>query len=158
MKAKLIAAGAVESTEDLIEVLRIEERIPKFGVDMDTETIPLEAGIEDRAISMTKGCYVGQEVIVRVLHRGHGRVARKLVGLLISGDAVPQKGDRLFADGKEIGEVTSAALSPLLKGSIALAYVPRVLAVPGTEVEIAGSAGRLRGRVADQGSDPFVTS
>ena len=54
---------------------------PAFGVDMDEDTIPLEAGIEDRAISLTKGCYVGQEVIIRVLHRGHGRVARRLVGL-----------------------------------------------------------------------------
>ena len=57
---------------------------PRFGIDMDTETIPLEAGIEDRAISRTKGCYVGQEVIVRVIDRGHGRVARRLVGLQLS--------------------------------------------------------------------------
>src|SRR5262249_46910646 len=56
--------------------LRIEAGIPKFHVDMDEDTIPLEAGIEGEAISMTKGCYVGQEVIIRVLHRGHGRVAR----------------------------------------------------------------------------------
>ena len=55
--------------------------MPLFHRDMDEETIPLEAGIESRAISFSKGCYVGQEVIIRVLHRGHGRVARKLVGL-----------------------------------------------------------------------------
>ena len=65
-----------------------------FGRDMDEETIPLEAGIESRAISFTKGCYVGQEVIIRVLHRGHGRVARKLVGLTLDGDAVPAAGAR----------------------------------------------------------------
>ena len=53
---------------------------PAFGADMDAETIPLEAGIEDRAISFTKGCYPGQEVIIRVLHRGQGRVARRIVG------------------------------------------------------------------------------
>ena len=52
---------------------------PLFGVDMDTETIPLEAGLLDRAISTTKGCYVGQEMIIRVLHRGGGRVAQRLV-------------------------------------------------------------------------------
>ena len=63
------------------ETLRIEGGVPEFHRDMDEETIPLEAGIESRAISLTKGCYVGQEVIIRVLHRGHGRVARKLVGL-----------------------------------------------------------------------------
>ena len=60
--------------------------MPLFHRDMDEETIPLEAGIESRAISLTKGCYVGQEVIIRVLHRGHGRVARKLVGLRVDGD------------------------------------------------------------------------
>ena len=59
---------------------------------MDEETIPLEAGIESRAISLTKGCYVGQEVIIRVLHRGHGRVARKLVGLTVNGPAAPPPG------------------------------------------------------------------
>ena len=61
--------------------MRIEGGRPRFGIDMDEDTIPLEAGIEDRAISLTKGCYVGQEIIIRVLHRGHGRVARRLVGL-----------------------------------------------------------------------------
>ena len=55
---------------------------PEPGVDMDEHTIPLEAGIEDRAISLTKGCYVGQEIIIRVLHRGHGRVAKRLVGMI----------------------------------------------------------------------------
>ena len=64
--------------------------MPLFGRDMDEETIPLEAGIESRAISFTKGCYVGQEVIIRVLHRGHGRVARKLVGLVFEGDHLPE--------------------------------------------------------------------
>jgi len=56
-----------------------------FGIDMTEDTIPLEAGIEDRAISFTKGCYVGQEIIIRVVHRGQGRVARKLVCLRIDG-------------------------------------------------------------------------
>ena len=66
--------------------------MPLFHRDMDEETIPLEAGIESRAISLTKGCYVGQEVIIRVLHRGHGRVARKLVGLMFDGESVPAAG------------------------------------------------------------------
>ena len=66
--------------------------VPLFDRDMDEETIPLEAGIESRAISFTKGCYVGQEVIIRVLHRGHGRVARKLVGLTLDGDAAAGAG------------------------------------------------------------------
>ena len=66
------------------EAVRIEAGIPRFLVDMDTTTIPLEAGIEDRAISLTKGCYVGQEIIIRVLHRGHGRVATRRVGERLS--------------------------------------------------------------------------
>ena len=66
---------------------RVESGRPRFGVDMTEETIPLEAGIEDRAISLTKGCYVGQEIIIRVLHRGHGRVARRLVGLSLNASA-----------------------------------------------------------------------
>ena len=66
---------------EALAAARIEAAYPLFGVDMTADTIPLEAGIEARAISTTKGCYVGQEVIIRVLHRGHGRVARKLVTL-----------------------------------------------------------------------------
>ena len=81
LKAALGAAGVVELDAATAEALRIEAGVPVFHRDMDEETIPLEAGIESRAISFTKGCYVGQEVIIRVLHRGHGRVARKLVGL-----------------------------------------------------------------------------
>ncbi len=81
-RAKLVEAGAVEASEDTAETLRIEAGRPRFGIDMNTDTIPLEAGLENRAISFTKGCYVGQEVIIRVMHRGHGRVARRLVSIL----------------------------------------------------------------------------
>ena len=82
MRAKLVEAGAVSASEETGETLRIEAARPRFGIDMNTDTIPLEAGIEDRAISFTKGCYVGQEVIIRVMHRGHGRVARRLVSIV----------------------------------------------------------------------------
>jgi len=79
----LAAQGVSRLSSTAAKALRIEAGTPLFGVDMTTDTIPLEAGIESRAISMTKGCYVGQEVIVRILHRGHGRVVRRLVGLVI---------------------------------------------------------------------------
>ena len=75
---------------------------PVFGLDMTDDTIPLEAGIESRAISFTKGCYVGQEVIIRVLHRGHGRVAKKLVSLRIDGQR-PERGAKLYAGDREVG-------------------------------------------------------
>src|SRR5204863_3141881 len=116
------------------EALRIEAGIPKFHRDMDEETIPLEAGIESRAISFTKGCYVGQEVIVRVLHRGHGRIARRLVGLTLEGDDVPQPGTKVQAAGREVGWMTSGVISPALHCPIALAYVQRDFIEPGTRV------------------------
>src|SRR5262249_23650787 len=81
--SRLAEAGGTALDDDTAESIRIEAGVPRFGRDMDEETIPLEAGIESRAISFTKGCYVGQEVIIRVLHRGHGRIARKLAGLVL---------------------------------------------------------------------------
>ncbi|MFL5113836.1 MAG: glycine cleavage T C-terminal barrel domain-containing protein, partial [Microvirga sp.] len=111
-------------------------------------TIPLEAGIEDRAISMSKGCYVGQEVIIRVLHRGQGRVARKLVTLRIDG-AVPQRDTRLFAADREVGFVTSAAASPRL-GTIAMGYVHRDFVTPGTTIEAAADSGRVPATVTER--------
>ena len=77
--ARLFASGAHDITADAWDTLRIEAGLPLFGVDMDTDTIPLEAGLEASAISQTKGCYVGQEVVIRILHRGGGRVVRRLV-------------------------------------------------------------------------------
>jgi folate-binding protein YgfZ len=140
--AALAAAGVRPATPATLEAARIEAGYPIFGIDMTTDTIPLEAGIEDRAISLTKGCYVGQEVIIRVLHRGHGRVARKLVLLRIDG-AVPQPGAKIVAGDREIGFVTSAAKSPRL-GAIALGYVHRDFLEPGTAVDIDAGAERLR--------------
>jgi folate-binding protein YgfZ len=106
---------------------------------MTDETIPLEAGIEGRAISFNKGCYVGQEVIIRVLHRGHGRVAKKLVGLRLQGEIFPVAGSAIEGGGKAPGVVTSAAWSPRFEQPIALGYVHRELAEPGTRVTVAGS-------------------
>ena len=127
-------AGAAAVDHAAIDAARIEAGYPIFGVDMTEDTIPLEAGIEDRAISLTKGCYVGQEVIIRVLHRGGGRVVRKLVGLRVEGDA-PATGASILSGDREVGKVTSAARSPEL-GSIALGYVHRDFVAPGTRVEI----------------------
>jgi folate-binding protein YgfZ len=123
---------------DTFEVVRIERGIPRFLVDMDTDTIPLEAGIEDRAISFTKGCYVGQEVIVRVTHRGGGRVAKKLVRWHAEPSAamVPLAGARILAADRDIGRVTSAAFSPAREAVVGLGYVHRDFVDPGTEVTV----------------------
>jgi folate-binding protein YgfZ len=141
LREALQAAGAAAAGPGIVEAARIEAGCPVFGIDMTEDTIPLEAGIEDRAISFSKGCYVGQEVIVRVLHRGHGRVARRLVGLRIDGDAAA-RGMRIRAADREIGVVTSAAVSPR-HGPIAMGYVHRDFAAPGTRVEIEGASGHL---------------
>ncbi len=137
LAAVLHASGVEDAASGVAEALRIEGGIPRFHLDMDEETIPLEAGIEPRAISLTKGCYVGQEVIIRVLHRGHGRVARKLVGLTLS-DEVPAAGDAIGGDGRTVGKVTSATWSPALQRPIALGYVHRDFIAPGTFVSVAG--------------------
>lgn len=118
--------------------LRVEAGRPLFGVDMTTETIPLEAGIEDRAISFTKGCYVGQEIIIRVMHRGHGRVARKLVGLRV--DGAVREGAPIASSDRSIGHVTSAAHSPRLETWIAMGYVHRDFAEDATAVTIGDAA------------------
>jgi folate-binding protein YgfZ len=122
-----------------IDALRIEAGIPEFHRDMDENTIPLEAGIESRAISFSKGCYVGQEVIIRVMHRGHGRVARRLVGLVVEGAAVPAAGSTIQIDGREVGRVTSSTLSPAVGKPIALGYVQRDYTSAGTELSIDGN-------------------
>jgi folate-binding protein YgfZ len=134
--SRLAAAGAVEIDAELDEALRIDAGRPAFGVDMTEDTIPLEAGLLDRAISTTKGCYVGQEVIIRVLHRGSGRVARRLVKLTFDAGVVtpPESGTPLTADGRDTGRITSAAVSPMNGRVIALGYVHRDVATVGTRV------------------------
>src|SRR5262245_54347611 len=131
--------GVAELDEATAEALRIEAGTPRFRRDMDETTIPLEAGIESRAISFTKGCYVGQEVIIRVLHRGHGRVARRLVGLRVEGD-LPARGAAVRAGDQDVGKVTSAARSPRL-GTLALAYVRREHVESGTTLVVDAPGG-----------------
>jgi tRNA-modifying protein YgfZ len=133
-------AGVAPLDQSAADAIRVEAGAPLFGRDMDEETIPLEAGIEERAISFTKGCYVGQEVIVRVLHRGHGRVARRLMGLRLAGGQPPAAGAAILDDGREVGRVTSGAWSPVLGVPVALGYLSRDAAEPGSPVSIGGVA------------------
>jgi folate-binding protein YgfZ len=139
--AALERSGGVPVGSAAVETCRIEGGRPLFGADMNEDTIPLEAGIEDRAISLTKGCYVGQEVIIRVLHRGHGRVARKLVGLTLEpGAIVPSAGERLVAGDRDIGWVTSAVESLALGRPLALGYVHRDYVEPGATLTVNAQA------------------
>lgn len=136
--AALVAAGAGEAPAELVDALRIEAGRPLFGVDMTTETIPLEANLLDRAISTTKGCYVGQEVIVRILHRGGGRVVKHLVQLVADPGVtkVPAAGMPVLDQGREVGAVTSAAIGPSSGRVTALASVHRDSAEPGRQVTV----------------------
>ncbi|HEU4939712.1 MAG TPA: glycine cleavage T C-terminal barrel domain-containing protein [Vicinamibacterales bacterium] len=150
--ARLERSGGVSVGHEAVEVCRIEGGRPLFRVDMNEDTIPLEAGIEDRAISLTKGCYVGQEVIIRVLHRGHGRVVRKLVGLVFEpGTPVAAAGAKITGGDREIGSITSAAESPMLGRPIALGYVHRDFIESGTAVTVDG-------QVATVAKLPFVSA
>jgi folate-binding protein YgfZ len=142
-RQRLHSAGAVAASGETHETLRIEAGRPRFGVDMNTDTIPLEAGIEDRAISFTKGCYVGQEVIVRVMHRGHGRVARRLVLVVMPSGKVPAPGDGIFAGDRQVGAITSAAESPKLGSALAFGYVQRDHAAAATDLRVNGLEARV---------------
>jgi folate-binding protein YgfZ len=150
LRAALRDAGARPIDAGAADLARIERGRPVFGVDMDHETIPLEAGLEARAISLTKGCYVGQEVIIRVLHRGHGRVARRLVGLVLDAGAVGAPGDPILAGDRSVGHVTSAAWSPARGRFVGLGYVHRDSSAPGTGVTVrhGDAAGRAFVRAA----------
>jgi len=118
---------------EVFNTLRIEAGIPWYGLDMDESNLLQEAGL-DRAASFSKGCYIGQETVARVAHRGH--VNWHLVGLLIQGGEVPAAGDRLVQEQREVGRITSAVRSPMLDRPIALGYVRREQMAPGTILEL----------------------
>ena len=123
-----------------LEVLRIETGTPRWGAELTEDVIPLEAGLRHIAISESKGCYTGQEVIIRILHRGH--VNRHLRGLLLGAAPVPARDATIAHGDKNVGKVTSACVSPLLQQAIAMGYVRREVE-PGTTVVIDGREARV---------------
>jgi folate-binding protein YgfZ len=139
---RLSRAGAIEMRDETAEVFRLEAGRPAFGVDMHADTIPLEAGLLERAISLTKGCYVGQEVIIRVLHRGGGRVAKRLMRLEAEhADGAIAPGSVIVAGDREVGRVTSAAWSPSRGRAIALGFIHREAALERQPILIRTSHG-----------------
>jgi folate-binding protein YgfZ len=155
VESALVVEGGLATTLETLDVIRVEAGRPAFLIDMDEHTIPLEAGIENRAISFTKGCYVGQEIIVRVMQRGHGRVARKLAGLRLEKGELPKPADSIFSGDREIGRVTSAVWSPALECGIALGYLHRDYLEVDRPVRVRTSSGPIDARVA---SLPFIAS
>ncbi|HEX8249790.1 MAG TPA: glycine cleavage T C-terminal barrel domain-containing protein [Pyrinomonadaceae bacterium] len=140
---ELLKASAVEISDQLQEVLRIENGTPLYGVDMDETTVVLETGL-DEAVSFTKGCYIGQEIIARIHFRGH--VAKKLTGLIFEAEnAAPNPGDEIKSlEDKNAGRITSATFSPKLEKTIALAYVRYDYLAEGTELKVNDSAARVK--------------
>jgi folate-binding protein YgfZ len=143
-------AGARPVGFGALETLRIEAGRPRYGIDLTEETIPTEAyesaGLMERAISFNKGCYTGQEVIVRIAHRGH--VNRHLRGLRLGDAPAPAPRTPLIhpETGKDVGWVTSAAFSPLLGETIAMGYVRREVQ-PGASVRVGSAEGASAGVV-----------
>lgn len=145
--AKSIGGGACGW--QALEMVRIEAGIPRFGADMDDSNLPPEAGLEARAISYTKGCYIGQEVIARV--RTYGQVAKMLRGLRLADElkTLPRKGDKLWRDGKEVGFITSALDSPTCQAKIALGYVRREANRIGAMVQVRTDGQESEARIVE---------
>jgi folate-binding protein YgfZ len=141
LRAALVDAGAVPVSADAAECLRVERGRPRYGIDLDETVIPQEAGLNERAVSFTKGCYVGQETVARLHYRG--KPNRHLRGLRLS--ALASSGDPLESEGREVGRVSSVALSPTF-GLIALALVRRE-APPGSTVAV--GAGKTTATVVE---------
>jgi len=134
---------------DASEAARLEAGIPRFGVDMDETNLAPEAGLDARAISYSKGCYIGQEVIARI--RTYGQVAKALRGLRLAKElkTLPKKGDKLFKADKEVGYITSALASPALEANLALGYVRRETNQIGTELTLRTSEGESPARIVE---------
>jgi folate-binding protein YgfZ len=133
VRDSLESAGVHEASAAAAEILRVEAGRPRFGAEMTTETIPQEAGINERAVSFTKGCYIGQETVARLHYKG--KPNRYLRGLVLSARAQP--GEAIRLGDRELGRVGTAVLSPA-RGPIALAIVRRE-AEPGASVEVGDS-------------------
>lgn len=135
-RESLTDARGIAMPDESFETIRIENGVPKYGVDMDETTIVPELGLEG-LISYTKGCYIGQEIIARIHFRGH--VAKKLTGLVLSGPSavaggLTLKSELSSTDGKNAGRITSITNSLKLGGNIALAFVRFEYLEPGTKL------------------------
>lgn len=131
----LRAARARACGFDALEILRVEAGVARYGVDADETNVVIEIVDEDAAVSYTKGCYVGQEIIARIHWRGH--VAKKLAGLAFDADADVKAGARLRSeDGREAGRITSVAHSPRLERRVALGLVKYEHLRPGTKLNV----------------------
>ncbi len=137
LRRALEAEGLREAAAEELEVLSVERGLPRFGVEMDADTIPQEANLDVLgAISFTKGCYTGQEVVARIHFRGH---VNRHLRWLTSADALARGAAVVDAEGKDVGEVRSSVVSPT-RGPLAIAMIRREVA-PGSAVQVRDSSG-----------------
>ena len=129
-----------------LDLLRMEAGIPVCGVDIEERSTPIESSIP-HAVSLDKGCYVGQEVISKMTNLGKPR--RHLVGFVFEGDVLPSAGDRVTKDEVEIGRVTSSIFSPSLNAIIAFGYVKRDCNEPGSQVEVLSEGSGMKGKIVE---------
>ena len=147
----LVNAGARPVGFDALEMLRIEAGLPRYGIDMDETNVVTEANL-DEAVSYTKGCYLGQEIIARIKYRGH--VAKKLTGIMFAQAARVENDAKIrAADDKDIGRITSLTTSPHLGRTIALGYLKFDYLASGTIVKIVSGAEEFAVEVTEL---PFV--
>jgi folate-binding protein YgfZ len=151
LRERLEAAGAVRAGPQTHRVLRVEAGLPEYGSDIDENRLAMEAGRTAQAISYNKGCFLGQETIV--MARDRGQVNRMLTGIKIAGTSpVPSAGTKLLRAGAEVGEITSAVISPRLGEIVALAYLRRGSWEAGTELIVEPATD---GRIATACATPF---
>lgn len=153
LQKRLLAGGAATLSAEDYQVLRVEAGLPEYGRDLDEDRMPAEAGLDD-AVSYSKGCYLGQEVVVRLRDRGH--LNRKLCGLRLPADGhLPPVGSKLRGGERpQAGSLTSVVRSPRF-GAIALGYIHRSVWEPGTELELLGEGDQPTGQRAVVCALPF---
>jgi len=130
----LVSAGAKPVGSEALELYRMARGVPRYGIDLRERDLPQETG-QQHVLNFAKGCYVGQEIVERI--RSRGNVHRIFAGFEVQGEP-PVAGNKILAGGKEAGEITSAAVIPFTSGerTLALGYIRREFAEPGTEVKI----------------------
>ncbi len=146
LRTALVSGGAVALDPGDLEALRIEAGLARFGADMDAERLPMEAGLTRQAIHFGKGCYIGQEVVLRATVRGH--LQKGLVQLALPPGAGP--GSRLLAGGQEVGWVTSAAETT--RGRLGLGYLRRAPGKEGERLATEGGEAVVRRLVVEEGT------
>lgn len=149
----LVAAGGQRCGTLAVTTVRIEGGEPKMGVDVDQKTIPQESGLTAAAVSFTKGCYLGQELVARIDSRGH--VNRHLRGVAVAENLLPPVGAGLWAGGRMVGELSSVGESLELRAPVALAMVRREVE-PGAFVEVRWQGGSAKAEVRRLPMDDFA--